>query len=240
VSSRRAAVGIAAALAAVGCATPAMRDPTVKVVSRRLVAAPTDGVVWQWDASDKATVSADGTVTAMRNVDDSINYRLRETGGRAFDRASFDAFKWAAPFREWSERTLSEIMAERLGHAKVKHDSVSAWRYGPALAEWRDRWAADFMLISMFVDGRNTAGRTLLVTMGGGYLAVQRAIACAVQLADGRVVWCNMVTFASDLQQRDGAQVLADQLLLEVLADQSGAGLMGPGPAAATQPGDTR
>jgi hypothetical protein len=202
-----------------GCATPAMRDPSVKVVPERLAAVPTEGVVWEFDSNGKRTISEQGTVAAIKNLDESISYRLWLQGGHSIGTDAFEGFKWAVPFREWSRRMMREIMSERLGHANTKHESVTEWRYGPALASWRDRLGADFLLVSLFLDGRNTTGRNVLVVLGGGTLAARRAMACIVRLEDGRVVWCNLIEFRWLLEQRAGAQGLADSLLKELLGE---------------------
>jgi hypothetical protein len=215
---------LAAVSMALGCATPAMRDVSVKVVPERLVAVPTDGVEWEFDAAGNQTISEEGTAAAIKNVDDSISYRLSLQGGHALEREEFEEFRWSVPFREWSQRMMREIMSERLGRSLTKHESVGEWHYGRALASFRDRLAADFLLVSMFLDGHNTAGRSIGVALGGGYLAARRAIACIVRLEDGRVVWCNLTTIAWDLQQRSGAQGFANSLLLEVLGQPAANG----------------
>ncbi|HMF39332.1 MAG TPA: hypothetical protein VKQ32_01500, partial [Polyangia bacterium] len=77
----------------------------------------------------------------------------------------------------------------------------------------------DCLLVSMFLDGRNTAGLSVAVAMVGGTLAARRAMACIVRLEDGRVVWCNLTTFYWDLTQRPGAQGLANLLLKEAIGE---------------------
>ncbi len=214
-----AAIGVAPLMAVVGCATPAMRAPGVEIVPRRLIATPTVGVVWQWGAGGKATVFPEGSAAAMKNVDASISYRLGLMGGRTIAKTAFEEYEWAASFRAWSEGMMTEIMAERLGRTAVKHESVADWRYQPTLAAWRDRLAADFLLVSMFLDGSDTTGRSLMVAFRGyGYVAAQRAIACVVRMDDGRVVWCNLIDFGFSPLRAFGAQEIADQLLVDMPA----------------------
>ena len=226
---RGVSIGIATALAAVGCGT-AMRDRSVQIVPRRIIAAPTVGAVWEWDFNGKMTIFEEPSVAAMKNLDDSINYRLGQHGGHAFSRPAFEALKWAQPFGEWSRRMMGEIRKERMAD----------YRYGRALADWRERLGADFILVSKFSDGRNTAGRTVAITMGGGYLAAKGATACLVQLLDGRVVWCKRTDFIGKLDQRPVAQAVADKLLSDLLGDLDKVAPAAPAPAAAPQPGDTR
>jgi hypothetical protein len=202
---------------ALGCATPAMRAPGVQVVPGRLVALPTDGVVWEMDFEGKRTLSKDKSDAAVENFDDSIAYRLSLHGGRSVASETFETWPWATPFRDWSARMMSEIMTERLGRARVQHESVADWRYGRALATWRERLAADYLLVSMFLDGRNTVGRSIAVGFAGGYLAARRAMACVVRMEDGRVVWCNLIEFNARLEQRNGAQAVANSLLGDLL-----------------------
>jgi len=210
-------VGAALVLGAIGCATPAMRAPGVQVVPSRVVALPTDGIVWEMDFDGERTLFKDKSEAAVENFDDSIAHRLSLQGGRSVGPEDLKSWPWATPFREWSARMMSEIMTERLGHSLVQHESVAEWRYGRALATWRDRLAADYLLVSLFFDGRNTAGRTISVTFGGGYLAARRAMACVVRMEDGRVVWCNLIQFSARLDQRRGAQAVANSLLGDLL-----------------------
>ncbi|MEP6652596.1 MAG: hypothetical protein ABJA82_04520 [Myxococcales bacterium] len=200
-----------------GCATPAMRVPGVQVVPSRVVALPTDGVVWEWDFSGNRVVSEQHTVEAVRNVDNSIDRRLRPLGGRSVAAETLDGLPSVSLFHDWATRMLKEIMAERLGRARSTHESVAEWRYSKELTTWRDELKADFVLVSMFMDGRNTAGRSLAVMFAGGALAARRAITCVVRLQDGRVVWCNLIDFQHPLDEPGGAQLFVHTLLDDLL-----------------------
>jgi hypothetical protein len=213
----RACVIAALVWGAIGCATPAMRAPGVTVVPGRVVALPTDGVVWEMDVDGRRTRFKDASEAAVQNFNDSIAYRLGLHGGHSVAPELLKSWPWATPFGAWSARMMSEIMTERLGRAFVQHESVTDWRYGRALAPWRDRLGADYLLVSTFSEGRNTAGRALSVALTGGYLAARRAMACVVRLEDGWVVWCNMIDLVAPLEQRSGAQAVADTLLTGLL-----------------------
>jgi hypothetical protein len=98
---------------------------------------------------------------------------------------------------------------------------VGDWRFSSSLGAWRAVLDADFILVSQFIDGRNTTGRELMAFVGGGPIAVPDAIACIVQLDTARIVWCNLKDtrkeMESDLTLRADAQSQVDSLLDEML-----------------------
>jgi len=204
-----------------GCvATPAMNYPGTQVASSRLAALPSEGVVWNYDFYGQRTVDSAAELKAKQNFDDSITYRVRRHGGRSFWAASVVGLGHARAFRSWVVDTLAEIMEERLAASKQQHETVGDFRFSHSLESWRSPLDADFVLVTLFLDGHNTAGRLLAVGVGSGHLAAQRAIACAVHLRSARVVWCNFDPAVNrDLMQRRGAQEEVDLLLGEMLSE---------------------
>lgn len=206
------------ALALAGCATPAMQYPGIEVVPQRLAAFPSDGVEWTYDFSGTRMVDREGSVTAQKNVDDSINYRLRRRGGHSFRADALDRVEQGRAFYGWVIDAMSEIMAERLGLSKQRHTTVGDWRFSGGLESWRGPLDADFVLVSMFIDGHNTPGRALAVSLAGGWRAAQRAIFCVVHLESGRIVWCNFDgAINRDLRMRAQAQEEVDWELEKTL-----------------------
>jgi hypothetical protein len=207
-----------AAVALAGCATPAMQVPGVTVASHRLASLPSDGTVWDFDVSGNRTIDHAASVEARKNVDESIAYRLSQHGGHSFSDATMDHLLYAESFQEWALDAMGDIMAERLGRAEKKHVTVGDWRYRRSLGAWRTTLRADFVVVSMFLYGRNTAGRAFSVAIGGGTYAAQRAIFCVVHLQTARMVWCKLdATLSYPLTIRAGAQVVADGLLERML-----------------------
>ena len=207
--------------ALVGCViTPEMQYPRTRVVSRRVAVLPSEGMVWIYDFYGDRTLDRAGSLKAKQNIDDSLTYRVRRYGGRSFSAASIEGLDDARAFRSWAVDTLTEVMGERLAVSEQRHASVGDFRFSKGLDSWRAPLDADFVLVTLFIDGHDTAGRSLAVAVGGGYGAARRAIACAVHLQSGRLVWCNLdSSVGGDLMLRRGAQAEVDRLLGKMLSE---------------------
>jgi hypothetical protein len=195
---------------AVGCVTPAMRVSGVQVVPSRILALPADGIVWHMDAAREGPMWGEKTATAIANVDDAVRYRLSLFGGRSVEPETFRTWAWAASFQQWIDRTMSEIMSERLGQPPVRHASVAEWRYGSSLASWREYLGADYLLVSRFFDGRNSPDGRITVP-------VRHAMTCMVRVEDGVVVWCNLIRYHTRIDRPKGAQAVVNALLFDLL-----------------------
>ena len=202
-----------------GCViTPQMQYPGTRVVSRRVAVLPSEGMMWIYDFYGDRTLDRAGSLEAKKNIDDSLTYRVRRYGGRSFGAASIEGLDDARAFRSWAVDTLTEVMGERLAVPGQRHESVGDFRFSKGLGSWRAPLDADFVLVTLFIDGHDTAGRSLAVAVGGGYRAARRAIACAVHLQSGRLVWCKLdSSVGGDLLLRRGAQEEVDLLLGEML-----------------------
>ena len=254
-SGRRWTSTLCAALAVAGCATAEMRVSSASVASRRLVALPSEGTVFDYDLGGNKTKNPGETVTARKNFDDAVNYRLRQHGGRAFEGAAIDGLPHAGAFRLWIVGTLKEIRAEHLGRTHETHETVGDWKFSNSLGAWRAVLDADFILVSFFTDARNPpyispAVLVVGVLAVGGEAAIRAlrtdgpdTIACVVHLETSRIVWCNFESMKEDLTLRAGAQTDVDSLLDEMLVAGDGAPVEPPptGPltaqAAAADPG---
>jgi hypothetical protein len=207
-----------AILAVAGCATPEMRVASVSVASRRVAALPSEGVVFDYDFQGRKIINSSDTLIARRNFDDAINDLLRQHGGRAFPAAALGGLPHAFPFHLWFVSSLKEIRDERLGRAHETHETVGDWKFSSSLGSWRAVLDADYILVSQFIDGRNTTGRELAAHLLGGPVTVPDAIACLVHLETARIVWCNYQnTTTSDLTVRADAEAQVDSLLGEML-----------------------
>lgn len=182
------------------------------------MAFPTDGIFWNWDFYDEATVDLKKSSTARKNLDVSVHYRVQRHGGHFVRVESLEGLGNASAFHNWSFAAMGEIMAERMGHSRQTHRTVGDWRFRASLAGWRTFLDADFVLVSRFLDGHNSAGRALAVNFAGGQLAARRVIFCAVHLQSGRIVWCKFDhNFTGNLMTRGGAQLAVDSMLQELL-----------------------
>jgi len=189
----RLALGVA--VASLGCGPAlALRDGAQPLSPARLVALPVSVLEFQVGASEAITPRWDWTRQAQRNVEEALARRLSAHGGRFVDGAAANRLPAYVDFRRWSEVTLREIIGELKGRLPHKHRSVSEWRYDPGLAAWREPLRADFVLISFFFDGHDTWGRKTVnafaLAPSDPVHAVKRDIACAVELATGRLAWC--------------------------------------------------
>jgi hypothetical protein len=192
--------------------------PGPQVVSRRLAALPSEGLAWNWDFYGKRTIDEPGGSEARQNIDDSITYRVRRHGGHSFRAASIEGLEHAQAFRSWAVDTLAALIVERVSDAEPPRVRYADLRFSESLESWRAPLDADFVLITFFLDGRDTQGRAFAVAVGGGYRAAQRAISCAVHLQRARIVWCNFdAKVKNNLRQRWSAQQEVDLLLGDML-----------------------
>jgi len=174
-----------------GCA-PAFSTRTagVEIVARRIAVGPAVVSVFEFDRSGGLAPRADWTGAAAQNVDDAVAARVAASGGgRTFVAA--DVAHTDVPygdFRRWSSGALQEIAHHLDGSQTSAHRSVSEWRYPQSLSTWHAALAADFVVALLFVDAYEAAAPA--TPAATRYRAAQTGIACAVDLSDGRVVWC--------------------------------------------------
>jgi hypothetical protein len=210
------------------CVTgPALRDPQARIAPARLAALPTQVDAFTWGAQGQRVGDHELTETVRRNVDDSINYRLLQHGGRTFASAATARLDQFAAFYHWSWRAMHEIMAERSGQQPTTHRSVAEWKFPREITSWQSALKADFVLVSFVLYGTRGADfcsdRSVpfcgTAAEGSGLTGSgSRAIACIVALNDGRVVWCNFIPNNSvAMQERPAAQSAVDVLLGDLL-----------------------
>jgi hypothetical protein len=218
-----------------GCVTTwTLQYPGTQVVSRRLAAFPSEGIVWHWDFYGNRTADEKSALETRQALDEAINYRLRRHGGHSFGADAIAGLEHAQEFRSWSVDTLVQIHTEHFSDAEGTHDNVGDFRFSKSLESWRAPLDADFVLITFFLDGHDTKGRAIAVAVSGGYHAARRAISCAVHLHSGRVVWGNLEDkIKGDLRSRWGAQQEVDLLLGDMLS-RGEAAASEPPPASST------
>jgi len=217
------------------CASgPQLRDPQARIAAKRLAALPTQGRIFLVGPKAGRDTVQELDETVRQNVDDSINYRLHEHGGRAFAGAATAQLEHFAEFYHWSWGAMHDIMAERLGDVPAAHESVTEWRFPRDLRSWRPVLNSDFVLVSFILyvyrppeihfrtpasafgelmeQSKDPPDSTSLT--GGG----SRAIACVVALDGGRIVWCNFIPNNNvKMQERPAAQSAVDLLLTDML-----------------------
>ena len=220
---------------ALACATrPELRDPQWRIAAKRLAALPTQGRIFVVGPKAGSDADEELSSTVRQNVDDSINYRVHQHGGRAFGSAATAQLEHFTDFYHWSWGAMHEIMAERLGNVPAAHESVSEWRFPRDLRSWRTVLNSDFVIVSFILyvyrppeihfrtpamafgelmEQSKDPPDSMSLTGGGS-----RAIACVVELDRGHIVWCNFIPNNSvNMQERPAAQAAVDLLLVDML-----------------------
>ncbi len=206
----------AVTIAVAGCAGPSM-SVGARIPSSRLAAMPAIGETFEFGADGTLNPRDDMAALAAQSINDAINYRLHVNGARMFTWDAVNKLPNAHDFVEWSAHSMDEIILELLGKSQQDHASVAEFRYRADLGTWRRSLAADYLLISYFINGYDTRERLRSWTTAEH--AARRALACIVDLSDGRIVWCRFTDAATDfVLSRDGAQLVVDRLLEAMLA----------------------
>jgi len=204
---------LAAALA--GCMGPSM-SVGARIPSARLVAMPAIGETFTFTGNGDFLPRDDIAALAAQSINDSINYRLHVHGARTFTWETIHTLPNAHDFIEWSAHSMLQILLEVLGKSGQQHASVADFRYRTDLGPWRHALDADFLLMSYFINGYDDRARAGSWT--SSERAARRALACIVDLMDGRIVWCRYTDAQTDVAfTRDGAQVIVDRLLESML-----------------------
>jgi hypothetical protein len=108
-------------------------------------------------AFNRPTVIGDpiDTDTAKRNFDDSVDYRLRQHGGRTFRDAAVDGLPHAYPFHLWVHSSLTELMLRGFPRLNEGYAFAGGWTFSSSLDAWRAVLDADFIVVSLFNDGHD-------------------------------------------------------------------------------------
>jgi hypothetical protein len=194
--------------AVVACA-PAFELRVPGVRTGRIAAGPAIVAVFEFDANGGLTPHAEWTRTAAKHVDAAVAARAVSGGGRRFvpeDVAHTDVTY--GDFRRWSNGALQEIANKHAGRKPSPHRSVGDWRFPASLTTWRAALGVDFVVAVVFIDAYQTA-----MPATARYQAAQTGIACTVDLADGRIVSCQLAPAFGDLRTRDGVDAAVGELL---------------------------
>jgi len=121
-------------------------------------------------------------------------------------------------FRRWTTVALAEIGGQMLGRANFGLYSVDKWVFDRDLLRVQQRLSADFALVTFFRDTRRTGAHVVVNALTGvHYHFLQIGVACLVDLAVGRMVWCNAKADAwADLSVPANAHKAVDDLLAEL------------------------
>ena len=214
-------VGSAVLLLVAGCAPAlATRIPDVRVDAGRLAAGPPSVSIFEFGADGSLTPRPEWTADAAKNVNAAVSTRVTLNGGRTFvpeDVAHTDVTY--GDFRHWASGALQEIAGALAGTRPSPHRSVGEWRFPQSLSTWRAALGADFVLAVLFADAYEPAGRGAAAAppASAAYRAAQTGIACAVSLADGRIVWCEVArTPFGDLRATAAAGTAVGAIVMEL------------------------
>jgi hypothetical protein len=222
-------VSPAVVLLVAGCAPAlATRIPEVRVASGRLAAGPASVAIFEFGADGSLTSRPDWTGDALKNVDAAVSARVTLNGGRTFvpeDVAHTDVTY--GDFRHWTSGALQEIAGALAGTRASPHRSVAEWRYPQSLSTWRAALGVDYVLAVLFADAYEPAGQGAAAAppASAAYRSAQTGIACAVSLADGRIVWCETARAAfGDLRAAEPARAAVGAIVTGVCpkADMTG------------------
>jgi hypothetical protein len=208
----------------VGCSLPfGMRDQTVYVAPARIAAAPPAIRVFDFDAGGDVTTLPEEASAVRVRLEPAINRAISARGGRFFSLEAIKGLEGGEAFLRWCFRALHEIEQASLTKAQGRwtpYNSVTEWTYPYDLAPLQKSLDADFLLVSLFFDGRHTAGRNVVNVLSSGVGGTSRhakrtALACVVELGDGRVVWCDRMPLQGvvNLADDSAARQVVDQLL---------------------------
>ena len=189
------------------------RTADVKIVPARIAVGPAMVTIVEFDGGGNLTPRTDWAADAQQNVDAAVAARVTASGGRTFVPA--DVAHTDVPygdFRRWSSGALQDIAGKLDGTRASAHRSVADWRYPQSLTTWHAALKADFVLAMLFIDAYEPAGRAtstaaeMAPSEAARYRAAQTGIACAVDLRDGRIVWCESARAAfGDLRTPEAA-----------------------------------
>lgn len=209
------------ALACAACGPAIAMNPAGGEISAaRLAAFPSSGVEWEFDYDGNKTEKPLWTLAARMHVDAEIHVAASMRGVRFFPEKSLANLEGYPEFLRWSELALVDIKNAGIGRLKDPPRSISEWGYSADLRPWRARLSADHVLITLFVDGHNSPGRsTALAFGGGGWTARHDIVSCAIRLADGRLVWCKVSNILWNIREQKGAQIVVNDLLGKMLDD---------------------
>jgi hypothetical protein len=198
-----------------------MRVPDVVVVPGRTVLLPAKALAYRLDFGDNRIEEEPLTSNLQEMVDEEISRQARAKGVvptpdekiRACGPACVSLMATLVP---WSTKAAMEIAATRAGHGLRGRDSVSDWKSRRDFGPLRKAMDADFALVVYVRDARETDGRVIGEMFSGGYTYFKQVcIACAVELASGRMVWCeSKVDRRFDLRSRAGVRAMVEHLLV--------------------------
>jgi hypothetical protein len=118
-------------------------------------------------------------------------------------------------FMRWGTIASLEIGLQREEIRNFGRHSVADWGFEGDLSEVRKTLDADYALLVVFKQTRETTGRRVLFALGGGYtIGKQIDVACIADLRDGHMVWCaTKRDDAHDLGEGDRARAALLELL---------------------------
>ena len=219
------AASVAIASASGACAPGFVtRTPGVTLVPSRLAVGPAVVTVVEFDGNGNLAPRPDWAADAAQNVDAAVAARVTANGGRIFVAADVAHTDVAyGDFRRWSSGALQEIAGKLHGSRPSANRSVAEWRYPQSLATWHAALAADFVLAVLFVDAYEPADKAAPAAAGATepdaarYRAAQTGIVCAVDLGDGRIVWCETAREAfGDLRTPEAARRAVGAIVAEL------------------------
>jgi len=201
-----------AILATAGCTTFQTRAPNVTIVPARIAVLPPLALAYELDFYNKATPLDDWATAMAASLHPEVDQWVTANGGHVFAEQGATVPYAYKRFRKWTATALAEI-----AHHGSGRGSVEEWAFEENLLWLRDLVDADFVLVTLFRDMRQTPGRTLGDLAGSRTTFLQFGAACLVDVKSARMVWCNTRSDAwRDLSVRANARMAVDELLTDL------------------------
>jgi hypothetical protein len=190
---------------------------------------PADVEIYELDAALRVRPKAEWTGPAAKNIAAVLDEMAFMAGVSTYDAAQIEGSRGKhgasyVEFRRWGNEALDEIAAQSLRLEDFGRKSVTEWRFEGDLRPWRAILKSSYVLVVRFRDAHEAVSvePSQEVSYAKAH-AHWAAVACVVDLSDGRVDWCRVLSLRlgdvrlGDLRSPDDATAAVHNLLRDVL-----------------------
>ena len=211
-----------AVLASAGCTTFQKQAPNVTIVPARIAVLPALTLAYEVDSNDNHKPLDDWANAMAAFLKPEVDRWVVGTGGHVFAEQGAKVPYAYERFRKWTATSLAEIARRRhtgptdYPQSGDERSSVDEWGFEENLSWLKELVDADFVLVTMFRDMRQTPGRDL-AKFGVHTHFLEFGAACLVDVKSARMVWCNTRADAwQDLSLIGNAQIAVADLLTDL------------------------
>ena len=161
------------------------------ITPARVVVMPPVGLVSTLDA-DGVESQVWPTDRTKSNIGDYLRTIAQENGARMADSSTLRACGSAcAQFTRWGTIASLQIGVQRAKIRNYGRHSVAEWTFPGDLSPIRSTFDADYSLLIMFKQVRQTTARKVWNALSNSWIVgAQITVACVVDLRDGSMTWC--------------------------------------------------